>query len=140
MSEDSGSRATDVNEWLRLLFMLLYAAVIFYVIKLIVTVILIIQFVSRLITGSSLERLRTFSAQVSAYGYQILQYVSYNSDDKPFPLSDWPTGRPLEEAPEAPAAPQSTPPQPADTEQSARSSEPSEGDTSQDSASNDKPG
>ncbi|MDH3688115.1 MAG: DUF4389 domain-containing protein [Gammaproteobacteria bacterium] len=98
MSEESKNRIIDPNEWLRLLFMLLYAAVVFYVIKFIVTVILIIQFLSRLITGAPLERLRKFSAQVSAYGYEIFQYVSYNSDDKPFPFSDWPSGLALQEA------------------------------------------
>lgn len=97
MNEESKSKVADANEWLRLLFMLLYATVVFYVIKFIVAVILVVQFLSTLITGASLERLRVFSAQLSAYGYQILQYVSYNSDDKPFPFSDWPSGRALVE-------------------------------------------
>ena len=81
----------DPNTWLRLLFALFFALIVFYLVKLLVTLILIVQFCAVLFTAKPIERLQLFSHQLSWYSYQILEYVGYNQEDKPFPFSDWPT-------------------------------------------------
>jgi hypothetical protein len=36
-------------------------------------------------------RLVEFAPGLSRYIYEILRYVTYESDERPFPFSDWPT-------------------------------------------------
>ncbi|MGH8512285.1 MAG: DUF4389 domain-containing protein [Gammaproteobacteria bacterium] len=35
-------------------------------------------------------RLVDFGQRLSTYIYQLLVYVTFKSDDKPYPFSDWP--------------------------------------------------
>ena len=46
------------------------------------------QFLVSLFTGSPNQRLIPFSKEITQYIYAVLLYLSYNSDEKPFPLSD----------------------------------------------------
>ena len=80
--------------WQRGGFILIFA--LFYgVSKIVVTAIVIFQFLSLLITRSNNPRLAGFSQSLSAYIYQLLQYMMCNSDEKPFPFSDWPASKTL---------------------------------------------
>jgi hypothetical protein len=47
-------------------------------------------FVARLVTGEDPDRLRNFLADLNAFTFSALQYVTFNSDQRPFPFSDWP--------------------------------------------------
>ena len=75
--------------WIRGLFMLLYSF-IFYVAIHIFIVVIIFQFCVVLISGKLNERLLPIGQSLSMYLYQILLYISYNSDEKPFPFESWP--------------------------------------------------
>ncbi|MGS2717084.1 DUF4389 domain-containing protein [Eionea flava] len=91
-SETSGelkTRLLSPEHWLRGLFMLMFV-VIACVASYVMLVLVIIQFVFALITGSSEERLQAFGGQLSQYLYQILRFITYNDEQKPFPFSDWP--------------------------------------------------
>lgn len=105
MSEDSQTKAADSTpsdnktlknklanpkHWLRLLLMLLMFMILFNLVKFIVSITLIVQWVLVLITGTPNERLKNFTKSLNQYGYQIMEFVSFNSDKRPFPLSDWP--------------------------------------------------
>lgn len=92
MEQSTKEKLKDTNAWLRLLFALLFAIVVFYLVKLLVTLILIVQFCSVLFTARPIDRLRVFSGQLSLYSFQLLEYVGYNQEDKPFPFNDWPAG------------------------------------------------
>ena len=103
MQQETKEKLKNVNAWLRLLYSLFFAIIVFYLVKLLVTLILIVQFCAVLFTTKPVERLRVFSGQLSRYSYQILEYVGYNQQDKPFPFSDWPASQPS-----VPAAPAKT--------------------------------
>ena len=72
--------------------MLLFALCL-YVSGLVLHATIIIQFLWRLVTGNTNSRLLELGEGLSSYAYQILRYLSYGSDKKPFPFNDWPAGR-----------------------------------------------
>ena len=89
MKEETKENLKRSSTWLRFIFMVLFA--IFYSIAAWLLVILIVfQFIVTLITASPNERLKPFSRQLTQYIYDIFMYLSYNSENKPFPFSDWP--------------------------------------------------
>ncbi|MFT7388066.1 MAG: hypothetical protein ACI8VC_001310 [Candidatus Endobugula sp.] len=83
------ARLLSRDHWLRFVFMMLFA-VIASVAAYVAAVLILIQFVFALVTGSSETRLQSFGGQLSQYLFQILQFLTYNKEQKPFPFSDWP--------------------------------------------------
>jgi hypothetical protein len=78
-------RETLIRGLLIILFALIYS-----IAELVVGAIVLLQFGFVLITGERNAKLLELGARTSAYIYQILQYVTFNSDLRPFPFSDWP--------------------------------------------------
>ncbi|MDH3280298.1 MAG: DUF4389 domain-containing protein [Gammaproteobacteria bacterium] len=85
-------RPRESGEWPRLLFMLLFAFVMFNVLSVVFVALLVAQFVFRVASGEVNARLHRFGAQLCRYGAQILSYITYTSDTRPFPFADWPAG------------------------------------------------
>ncbi len=90
--------------WLRLLFMLLFV-LIFNLAELVLGFAVLFQFVHALITGRASARVGNFGESLGRYVYQILRYLTYNTEDRPFPFADWPGA-----APGGPQAPRKSPP------------------------------
>jgi len=78
------------DKWLRGLFMLILT-VCGWIAVYIVLVIAIFQFIWSLFSTGCKEDLLPFSKSLTQYLTQILQYLTYASDVKPFPFSSWPT-------------------------------------------------
>ncbi len=74
---------------IRLLFVILFA-LIYSVAEIVVVVVVIVQFGFALIIGERNEKLLVFAESLSRYIYQILRFVTFNADDRPFPFADWP--------------------------------------------------
>jgi len=97
MSDELKANLKERKTWLRGLYMLLFA--IFYTIaEVVITAVVIFQFLLALFTGSSNERLLKLGQSLSTYVYQILQYLTFNSDHQPYPFGAWPKGTPKEAA------------------------------------------
>lgn len=78
----------DTNQWMRILYMVLFWIVLYFV--LVVTgVIIFIQVLFALISGSDNENLRKFAADLTKYINQIILFLTYNDDRKPFPFAAW---------------------------------------------------
>jgi len=93
MSNDVKENLKSQSTWKRGLYMLIYA--FFYTIAEIVLFTLIFfQFLLKLFTGDTNERLRKLGQGLSTYIYQILQYLNFNSDYQPYPFGAWPKGEP----------------------------------------------
>jgi len=82
-------RLLSADHWLRFVFMVLFALIL-GVASYVITVLVIIQFVWALITGEANDKLREFGSCLSQYIYQMLRFLTYNSEEKPFPFADWP--------------------------------------------------
>lgn len=79
--------------WLRALYMLLF--VVFYsVVEVIITAVVIFQFLLALFTGRTNARLLKLGQNLSTYVYQIMLYLTFNSDYQPYPFGVWPKGVP----------------------------------------------
>lgn len=89
-NEELKSNLLSSKHWLRLLFMVLFA-LLFQVATLVMWVLVVLQFLFSLITGRDNRNLRAFGASLSTYIHQTLKFLTYVSDEKPFPFSDWPS-------------------------------------------------
>src|SRR5690606_13169664 len=88
-SEELKSNLTSSKHWLRLLFMVLFA-VILYIAFIVMAVLVMLQFLFSLISGRDNWNLREFGQSLAQYIYQTLRFLTYNSEVKPFPFDDWP--------------------------------------------------
>ena len=89
MDEAMKDRLTSRDLWMRALFMILFV-VAYAIAELLVTVTVIVQFVIILFTGSANELLIRFGNNLSTYVYQIIRFETFNTEERPFPFSDWP--------------------------------------------------
>lgn len=78
----------EPSKWVRILYMILFL-IAYAITEIILTAIVIVQVIMNLLTGNINERLRHFSNELSLYVYDTLRFLTYNTEDKPFPLSDW---------------------------------------------------
>ncbi len=84
-----GERLLSVEHWLRFVFMVLFAIIV-SIAGYVMMALVLLQFLLSLITGEANDNLREFGGRLSQYIYQILRFLTYNSQDKPFPFADWP--------------------------------------------------
>lgn len=74
--------------WMRFLYMLLFV-IFFGVSELVLTVVVIFQFLVSF-TGKTNNNLRAFGQSLAQYLYDVIRFLTYNTDDLPFPFADWP--------------------------------------------------
>lgn len=82
-------RLLSVDHWLRFAFMVLFLLILGVVSYLIVALV-ILQFFWALIAGEGNDKLRDFGSSVARFIHHVLRFLTYNTDDKPFPFADWP--------------------------------------------------
>lgn len=95
MRDDFRANLKDQSTWKRGLYMLIYA-LCYMVAEVVVFAVVIFQFVIRLFTGGTNDRLHKLGQGLSTYIYQILQYLNFNSDYQPYPFGAWPKREPKE--------------------------------------------
>ncbi len=77
------------KQWLRGLFALLFI-IILEITKVVGVTVAILQFLFAILTGKGNSNLTQFGSSLAQYFQQILDFLTYNSDDKPFPFAQWP--------------------------------------------------
>ena len=87
---DIKENAKNVDVWTRGLFILIYG-VIFYFLFFLIWLVVIFQFLMKLITTELNEQLLDFSDSLTKYVSQILLYITFKSEERPFPFSQWPS-------------------------------------------------
>ena len=92
MSSELKQNLSAKQTWLRGVFILIFA-VIYSVAEIVMWFVVLFQFIATLFAGKTNDRLLTFGAQLSTFIYQILQYITYNSDERPFPFAPWPDAK-----------------------------------------------
>jgi len=90
MDENLKKNLTAGDKWLRLIFMILFA-IVNYIVQYVIWLIAIVQFIFSAVTGKPNQNLLTFSQSLTAYSYQMIRYLAYCIDDKPFPFGSWPS-------------------------------------------------
>ncbi len=88
LEENLKSRTT----WLRLLFMCIYGLLISLT-GMIGSVVVVLGVLWVLFTGEVNRQLQQTGQGIASYMYEIIRYLTFNSEQKPFPFgSGWPSG------------------------------------------------
>ncbi len=93
MDKKTKATLTNLDSWKRGLFMVVFA-IISGAAKFIVTLVAVFQFITLLIKGQKNETLIPLGQNLSTYLYQITLFLTFNSNDMPFPFMDFPDGEP----------------------------------------------
>ncbi|WP_308366658.1 MULTISPECIES: DUF4389 domain-containing protein [unclassified Microbulbifer] len=88
-NEELKRNLTSGNHWLRLLYMVLFA-ILLEIAGIVMLAVVVLQFLFSIITGGPNDNLRRLGDQIASYIYQTLQFLIYNTEEKPFPFSEWP--------------------------------------------------
>ena len=83
IEENIKSRST----WLRLLFMLIFCAV-GTLTTAALSLVVVLGFFWVLFTGEKNPQLQQAGQVIAAYLYEIVRYLTFNTEDKPFPFGD----------------------------------------------------
>ena len=98
MTDDPNNKTADkalktnllnADNWIRLLYMLLFGLLL-TIARMVIWVVAIVQFLFVLISGEDNTNLRNLGQGVTRWVSQALLFLTFNSDEKPFPFSDWP--------------------------------------------------
>ena len=79
------------SAWVRVILMIAFAVVLYVIIPAIVLVLMLTQTLFVFITGDSNDNLRVLGTALSKYIFEVLQFLSYASDNRPFPFSAFPS-------------------------------------------------
>ena len=93
MNQQIRQRLTRGDIWMRALYMVLFA-IAYSIAELLITVVVIVQFIIILLSGTANEALLRLGRNLSQYVYQILCFVTFNSETMPFPFASWPDEEP----------------------------------------------
>lgn len=86
------------STWVRLLFMIIFAF-LYSLSRLVTAVVVVIQFFHVLFTGETNEQLKTFGRSLAVYSFEVVDYLTFNTETKPFPLDAvWPEDLPKQES------------------------------------------
>ncbi len=120
MDNETKSHLSDRGTWMRLLYMIFFV-VIFGVAQMVASAVVLAQFLFKLLTGQPNPRLKGFGGSLAIYFREMTGFLTYHSEEMPFPFGEWPeaaapakTAPPPAASPPAPAAtPAPTPKAPA---------------------------
>jgi len=94
MDEELKQNLQRKSTWMRALYMVLFAF-IFGVVEIILSAVVVFQFVMSLLTGNTNAQLVKLGQSLGTYLYQITLFLTFNSDDYPYPFNAWPEGEPV---------------------------------------------
>ncbi len=89
MSGDIKENVTRRSIWLRLVYMIVLS-VAFNLAEFITFAVVAFQFLASLFTGQPNDRLTRFGRNLARYFQQITVYLTFTTEEKPFPFTPWP--------------------------------------------------
>lgn len=93
-SSDLEKNVKEKSTWVRLFFMVVFA-ILYGLSRFVIGAVVIIQFFYVLFTGETKAELKTFGHSLAIYSYEIIEYLTFNTDRKPFPFEgEWPMSLP----------------------------------------------
>lgn len=89
ITDDIKSSIFSPKHWIRLVYMLLFALML-HVASIVMWVLCAMQFIISLITNKDNENLRYLGKSITRFIVQALDFLTYNTEAKPFPFAEWP--------------------------------------------------
>lgn len=90
MTQQGNETSTANNIWLRGVVMILFG-ILYSLEGTVLVVMAALQFILVLIGSAPNTRLLAFGRSLGSYVQQIVHFQTFNTEEKPFPFSDWPT-------------------------------------------------
>jgi len=91
--EDLKRHVKDKDTWLRFVYLVVFG-IAFYLSILLTFATSIFQFLAKLFSGSSFDGLSEFGDNLATYQGQVTRFLTFASDDKPFPFAPFPVKPP----------------------------------------------
>ncbi len=88
MRDETKANLTSESTWIRLIHMIVLV-IAFNIAELVIGAVVIFQFLSKLLTGDGNEHMKVFGAQIGLYLSRIIRFLTFETDDKPFPFASW---------------------------------------------------
>ena len=88
MEEELQENLKQVGTWKRIGFILIFA-VIAGVVRTLIWVVVLLQIAASLLTGNTNQHILGFGQQLAGYLYHIMLFMTFNTDEVPFPFSAW---------------------------------------------------
>ena len=88
MSDKLKDNLSENSSWMRVLYTIMFV-IVFNIVEIIIAAVVVFQLLVLLFTGKKNQRLVGFGSLLSQYAYRVLQYMTFNTDEKPFPFADW---------------------------------------------------
>ncbi len=89
MKEVTESKLSRKKIGIRLLYTVMYL-IIFEILKTVIQITVLFQYIYLLITKKYSVPLKNFSNKVATYAYKIIRYVTINDNARPFPFREFP--------------------------------------------------
>lgn len=86
------SQGNMKERWIRAIYLILFF-IIGYFLRLLIMLVSIFQFLSNIIFEKSNPKLTAFGQSLSIYAYEIVRFLTYNTDQKPYPFNVWPSNK-----------------------------------------------
>ena len=96
MKTETVDNVKNENTWIRLAFIILFA-ISMQISGVILTLTVIVQFLTQLLTGRPNEQVSKFGQNLASFVYQTIRFLTFASDEMPWPFSPWPDGIPGDE-------------------------------------------
>ncbi len=93
MKEQLRENLIDEGIWLRGVFMIFFS-IAYSIAELVIVLVALFQFVTVLFTGRVNETVLRLGNNLSFFAFEVFQYVTFNSDVRPFPFTPWPDEEP----------------------------------------------
>lgn len=100
--EDLKRHVSDKDTWLRFIYLVLFGAV-YYLSILVTFASAIFQFLAKLFGGASFDGLAQFGDNLATYQAQMTRYLTFASEEKPFPFAAFPSNAALPSSHEPPS-------------------------------------
>ena len=91
--DDLVENVRELSGWVRVLFVIFFIVVLHLIIGPLIVLLALAQALFLIFTTKANENLAGFGALLVNYVAQILNFVTFNSESRPFPFSDFPGGQ-----------------------------------------------
>ena len=92
------------SKWIRAFFMIVFFSIA-YLVRILVQIIAVFQFIAMLFCDQTNLSLKKFGKDLSQYYAQIILFLTYNTEQRPYPFGDWPRRAAIGDVPPPPSGP-----------------------------------
>ena len=89
MNDNNRTNFANPDLWIRLIYMVLFG-LLSWLARVVVLIIAAVQFLLVLLAGSGNHNLRRLGDSIARWTQQTYLFLSFASEQKPYPFQDWP--------------------------------------------------